>query len=73
MKRITKCKSKHGDRGLLLSLVCAGVVATSMAGCAEAPYVTAHDSGYYYPTDPTGNNVQDYVRDVWARRVAHEP
>jgi hypothetical protein len=70
MKRITKCKSKHGERGLLLSLMCAGVVATSMAGCAEAPYVTAHGSGYYYPT---GDCMQDYVRDVWARRVAHEP
>src|SRR5204863_131538 len=43
MKTIKKCGSKHRRRGLLLSLLCAGVVATFMTGCAEAPYVTAYD------------------------------
>ena len=57
MKRITKCESKRCCRGALLSLLCAGVVATLLAGCAQAPYVTAHDEGYYYPT---GNSVRDY-------------
>src|SRR5260370_8637123 len=57
MKTIKKCGSKNRRRGLLLSLLCAGLVATFLAGCAEAPYVTAHDEGYYYPT---GNSVRDY-------------
>lgn len=46
MKTITK----HRKRGLLLSLLCAGVVATFLGGCAEGPYMTAYDNGYYYPT-----------------------
>ena len=46
MKTITK----YRKRGLLLSLLCAGVVATFLGGCAETPYVTAYDTGYYYPT-----------------------
>ena len=57
MKTTTKCESKHRKRGLLLSLLWVGVVATFIAGCAEAPYVTAYDSAYYYPT---GNSVRDY-------------
>lgn len=57
MKTITKRESKDRRRRLLLSLSCAGVVATFLAGCAEAPPVTAYDSGYYYPT---GNIVRDY-------------
>ena len=57
MKTTNKYGSKHRRRGLLLSLLCAGVVATFLAGCAEAPYVTAYDEGYYYPT---GNAVRDY-------------
>lgn len=61
MKKITKCKSKHGERGRLLSLMCAGVVATSMAGCAEAPYVTAHDSGSFSAT--AGTSVEGVVKD----------
>jgi hypothetical protein len=48
MKTVTKYK--YRKRGLLLSLLYAGVVATFMGGCAEVPYVTAYDSGYYYPT-----------------------
>ncbi len=57
MKTTTKCESKHRKRGLLLSLLWVGVVAAFMTGCAEAPYVTAYDSAYYYPT---GNSVRDY-------------
>ncbi len=45
MKTTTKCESKHRKRGLLLSLLWV------------APYVTAYDSAYYYPT---GNSVRDY-------------
>ena len=56
MKTIKKCEGKHRKGGVLLSLACAGVIAAFMAGCAETPYVTAYDSGYYYPTG-------DYVRD----------
>ena len=43
-------KSKRHSRALLLSILCAGVVATFLGGCAEGPYMTAYDSGYYYPT-----------------------
>jgi len=50
MKTITKFKSMRRSRAFLLLLLCAGVVATFMVGCAEAPYVTAYDGGYYYPT-----------------------
>jgi len=52
-----KTTTKHPKRGILLGLLCAGVIVTLMAGCAEAPYVTAYDSGYYYPT---GNYLRDY-------------
>ena len=50
MKTITKSKSTRRSRAFLLSVLCAGVMATFMAGCAEGPYVTAYDGGYYYPT-----------------------
>ena len=43
-------KSKRRSRALLLSILCAGVVATFLGGCAEGPYMTAYDTGYYYPT-----------------------
>jgi hypothetical protein len=46
----TKLKSKRRTRAFLLSVLCAGVVATFLGGCAESPYVTAYDNGYYYPT-----------------------
>jgi hypothetical protein len=49
MNTITKSKSMNGSRGFLLSLLCAGVVASFLGGCAEGPYATAYDSGYYYP------------------------
>jgi hypothetical protein len=48
MKKLMK--SKRHSRGLLLSILCAGVLATFLGGCAEGPYVTAYDTGYY----PTG-------------------
>jgi hypothetical protein len=56
MKTITK----HRKRGLLLSLLCAGVVATFFGGCAEGPYVTAYDNGYYYPTAYYTPDYYDY-------------
>ncbi len=50
MKTITKSKSMRRSRAFLLSVLCAGVIATFIGGCAEGPYVTAYDGGYYYPT-----------------------
>ena len=46
----TPMKPKRHSRTLLLSILCAGVVATFLGGCAEGPYMTAYDNGYY----PTG-------------------
>ena len=43
----TLMKSKRHNRGLLLSILCAGVLATFLGGCAEGPYATAYDTGYY--------------------------
>jgi hypothetical protein len=50
MNMITKSKSMHRSRGFLLSVLCAGVVAGFLGGCAEGPYATAYEGGYYYPT-----------------------
>jgi hypothetical protein len=50
MKTTTKSKSMRRSRAFLLSVLCAGVIATFVGGCAEGPYVTAYDGGYYYPT-----------------------
>ena len=47
MKTTTKSKRRIP---VLLSILCAGVVATFLGGCAEGPYMTAYDNGYYYPT-----------------------
>jgi hypothetical protein len=46
----TTMKLKRRIRPFLLSVLCAGVVAAFLGGCAEGPYVTAYDSSYYYPT-----------------------
>lgn len=32
---------------VLLSILCAGLVATFLGGCAEGPYLAAYDTGYY--------------------------
>jgi hypothetical protein len=40
-------KSKHRSLASLLSLLCAGLAATLLGGCAEGPYVTTYDRGYY--------------------------
>jgi len=45
-----KTTTKHRKGRLLLSLLCAGTVATFLGGCAESPYVTTYDTGSYYPT-----------------------
>jgi hypothetical protein len=42
----TTTKSKRRSSALLLSILGAGVVAF-LGGCAEGPYVTAYDTGYY--------------------------
>jgi hypothetical protein len=44
MKTTTKSKRRIP---VLLSILCAGLVATFLGGCAESPYVTAYDGGYY--------------------------
>jgi hypothetical protein len=41
----TTIKSKRRTP-VLLSILCAGLVATFLGGCAEGPYV-AYDNGYY--------------------------
>ena len=46
MKTTTKSKRRIP---VLLSILCAGLVAIFLGGCAESPYV-AYDTGYY----PTG-------------------
>jgi len=57
MKRTMKCESKRCRRDVLLSLLCAGVVAVFITGCAEAPPMTAYYQGYCYPT---GSYWRDY-------------
>ena len=42
----TTTKSKRRNSALLLSILGAGVVAL-LGGCAEGPYMTAYDNGYY--------------------------
>jgi hypothetical protein len=42
----TTMKSKRRTP-LLLSILCAGLIATFLGGCAEGPYVAAYDTGYY--------------------------
>jgi len=32
---------------VLLSILCAGLVTAFLGGCAEGPYMTAYDGGYY--------------------------
>ncbi len=54
----TPMKPKRHSRALLLSILCAGVVATFLGGCAEGPYVTSYDTGYY----PTGYYTPSYYR-----------
>jgi hypothetical protein len=49
MKTITECESKHRKAWPLFSLVCAGVIATFMAGCAEAREIPEYHSSSYYP------------------------
>src|SRR5947207_4947503 len=57
MKRTTKSESKRYGQDALLSLLCAGVLAVFITGCAEAPPVTAYEQGYYFPS---GNYWRDY-------------
>jgi hypothetical protein len=39
-------KSRRSSTALL-SILCAGLVTTFLGGCAEGPYVTAYNAGYY--------------------------
>lgn len=56
MNTITKSKSTRRSRTFLLSVLCAGVIATFISGCAEGPYVTGYGTGYY----PTGYYTPGY-------------
>ena len=42
-----KTRINYKRSSLLLSILCAGVVATFLGGCAESPYVATYDTGYY--------------------------
>jgi hypothetical protein len=44
MKTMTRSKRRTP---VLLSILCAGLVATFLGGCAEGPYVAEYDTGYY--------------------------
>lgn len=44
MKTTTKSKRRIP---VLLSILCAGFVSAFLGGCAEGPYMTAYDGGYY--------------------------
>lgn len=57
MKRTTKYESKRYGQGALLPVLCAGVLAVFITGCAEAPPVTAYEQRYYFPS---GNYWRDY-------------
>ncbi|PYI60444.1 MAG: hypothetical protein DMC59_02975 [Verrucomicrobia bacterium] len=70
MKRTMKCESKRCRRGVLLSLLCAGVVAVFITGCAEAPPMTAYDQGYWYPT---GSYWRDYDGNYQAYPFSDAP
>ena len=52
MKTITESRRRIP---MLLSILCAALIASFLGGCAEGPYVAAYDTGYYpagyyYPT-----------------------
>jgi len=70
MKRLTNCESKRCRQGVLVSLLCAGVVAVFITGCAEAPPVTAYDVGYW---NPTGSYWRDYDGYFQAYPFAEAP
>ena len=65
----TPMKPKRHSRTLLLSILCAGVVATFLGGRAEGPYV-AYDTGYY----PTGYYyTPSYYRTYSYYEPAYDP
>src|SRR6184192_3885751 len=57
MKRTTNSEGRSCQLRVLRSLLCAGVVAVLITGCAEAPQVTVYDAGYYVPS---GSYWRDY-------------
>src|SRR5438132_9259500 len=67
----TKMKSKHRSRALLLSILCAGVVATFLGGCAEGPYVNAYDTGYYRTTYYTLDYYYGYMASYYLTTYGH--
>jgi hypothetical protein len=69
MKTITNSEARPRKRRLLLSLLCTGVVATFLGGCAEGPNVTAYDTGYYYPTAYYTPDYYDYYGPTYSRTI----
>jgi hypothetical protein len=57
MKAITKFTRRVP---VLLPILCAGLVTAFLGGCAEGPYVTAYDGGYYPATGYTYYNPYGY-------------
>jgi hypothetical protein len=55
----TKYESKHRNRGLTLSLLCAGAVAIFVSGCTDTGYYSTYDRNYY-PTTYGAYYTPDY-------------
>ena len=67
----TTTKSKRRSSALLLSILGAGVVAF-LGGCAEGPYVTSYDRGYYpaaYYTPNTYYRTYSYYEPAYDTTV----
>jgi hypothetical protein len=67
----TTNKSKGRSSALLLSILGAGVVAF-LGGCAEGPYVTSYDTGYYpaaYYTPNTYYRTYSYYEPAYDTTV----
>ena len=54
----TTMKSKRRTP-VFLSILCAGLVTAFLGGCAQGPYVTAYDGGYYPAGYYTGYSYYD--------------
>ena len=67
MKTTIESRAKRRSRAFVLSIICAGLAATFLAGCAEGPYVTAYDTGYYYPTAYYTPDYYDYYGPTYER------
>ena len=66
MKTTTKSKRRIP---VLLSILCAGLVSAFLGGCAEGPYMTAYDGGYYYPAAYYTPAYYDYYGPTYTRTI----